>query len=83
LEIRAGLSRRPWRHETLLRDFRDQFTNRGYLFSRKDGDSLTRLLQERYAADYERVAFTEQRAERVLREAEDLCSKLFEVVKDA
>jgi uncharacterized protein (UPF0332 family) len=83
LETSSQVSRRPWRHETLLRDFRDQFANRGYLFTRRDGNSLAKLVQERYAADYEHVIFNERRAGRVLRDAEDLCSRVFEVVKDA
>ena len=83
LETRANLSRKLWRAETLLRDFRERFTNAGYLFARRDSQAFDRLKNERYAADYEDALFNERRARRVLKDAEDLCNRLLEAVKDA
>ncbi len=83
LETRADISRRPWRAETILRDFREQFTNRGYLFARRDSQAFDRLKNERYAADYDEAVFTEARAKRVFEDAEDLYERLLEAMKDA
>jgi hypothetical protein len=80
LEARADVSRRPWRAEVLRRDFRERFTKRGYLFSEKDAQIFQQLLDERLAADYDVRPFTQRRAERDWRAAEDLCSRLRMVI---
>lgn len=82
LEEKASVTRRPWRAEVLQGDFRQNFTHKSYLFSMRDADLLRRLIDVRYDADYHNIPITRRKAERALAEAEDLCSRLKEVIDD-
>jgi hypothetical protein len=83
LEEKAGVTRQPWRSEQLLRDFRERFTRRGYLFSSRDVETFHKLWEARLAADYGPGVFNGRRALRSLQEAERLCSKLEKVITNA
>ena len=83
LEARGPGPRRRWNHAPLHKAFTEHFARRGYLFSKKDAGTLYGLMQERFAADYEDVSFTEKRARRSLDKAEALCREILEVTRDA
>lgn len=69
-----------WNHRQLHNAFIDNFCKRGFLLSRQDGETYGLLREERLAADYGNPAFSQRRAARAMRRAEELHKKLSEVL---
>ena len=83
LESRSDDVRRRWDHEVLIATFEARFARRGFIFSRRDGQFLRRLLKTRDDADYNDVRFTRWDVEKVLERVKALCKRLLEEIPNA
>ena len=80
LAEKADVHRDRWDHMALYNAFQSHFCRRSFHFNVQDGRDFLRLMEDRFDADYHNVTFNQRRAERSLRKAEALCSKILEVI---
>jgi uncharacterized protein (UPF0332 family) len=65
-----------------MRDFRERFTRRGYLFSSRDGEFLRASWEARLVADYGREGVKPKTALKSLQEAERFYTRIEEVISN-
>ncbi len=76
LLIANGVVRTRWQHDTVINDFRQRFSGKGFLFSGRDGGTLGALLEGRLRADYTEQRWTSRTAGRHLAAARELYHRL-------